>query len=196
MIDRRKFIEALATLSTMSKAQLWTSASVKKDATPCRTTLHPMQKADEFDLESSALRVRLSPTGFLERIENLESQEAYSFSSDTFSITTNKGTFSNVAVRPNMKVSESGIVSYTFVNNGQYSISVNYRLGRSGHYIERWLAIENLVVPIDVLQISFSWTCHDTPPREVIKYDTLGYVHCHCYVYLYLIQIRLPFQTL
>jgi hypothetical protein len=173
MIDRREFIAMLTAAATELRQQVRTPLSGEGKATSSGGRSNAARtSAERCDLESRSLRVCLSAAGGLERIENLESEETYVFSGDRFSITTNKGTFSNQGLKADNRKEENGVISYLFVNRGLYTVSLNYKIGPSGHYLERWLAFEDAAIPLELVKVDLSWGSVDRPPHQVVKYDT------------------------
>lgn len=173
MIDRRQFLAALAAVTAEITKRSATS-STRKEKAARQGAIRNSDQGDSklCDFESPNLRVRLFASGGLDRIENIESGEVYKFSRDRFSIVTNKGTFNSTDRKPETRKDDSGLISYLFINEGQYNVSLNYRLGASGHYIERWVALENVAIPLELIKVSHSWTNTELPPQQAFKYDT------------------------
>ena len=172
MIDRRQLLAMLTAIPAVCKSKIWASGGAEDksgfDALPPGAG----QSVSAHILQSAALLVRLMPTGALQSIQNLESQETYSFVADSFSIDTNHGVFCSRGLKGEMQAVRDGVISYRFVNPGQYAATLNYRLGASGHYIERWLEIDDVAAPLHLLKIGLSWSYDEKPPLQTIKYDT------------------------
>jgi hypothetical protein len=123
-------------------------------------------------LRSQSLEIELLATGAIERITNHAAGETYAFSQDGFAITTSRGVFASCGLVPEVVEGADGLLTYRFRNQDQYVVSLRYRLAANGESIERWLEIEELRVPLDLLKIEIGWAFPDGAPDEAVDYAT------------------------
>jgi hypothetical protein len=166
MIDRRRFIATLAAMSARVKRPF--SASLLA-ATACEAA----RASGRRTLRSRSLEVELLATGAIARITNRGARETYSLSQDTFVITTSSGVFSSRGLASEaVEEGTDGILSYRFRNQGEYVVLLRYRLAANGESIERWLEIEDLRIPLDLLKVEMGWAFEDRSPGEAVDYAT------------------------
>lgn len=123
-------------------------------------------------LRSPSLEIELLPNGAISRINNHVARETYALAQDSFIITTSRGVFTNRGLTPEAVESREGILSYRFRNRHEYAVSLRYRLTANGESVERWLEIEDLRVPLDLLNIQIGSTFADHAPDQAIEYAT------------------------
>jgi hypothetical protein len=123
-------------------------------------------------VRSQSLEVELLATGAIARITNHAAGETYALSQDGFVITTSRGVFSSRGVAPEAVDDADGKRSYRFRNNDEYTVALHYRLTPNAECIERWLEIEDLRVPLELLKIEIGWAFLEQTPDEAVEYDT------------------------
>lgn len=170
MIDRREFIALLSAIATRLKRPFGASLGVVTSVSAAAAS--EVASAPARALRSRALEIEFLANGTIARIINHVAGETYVLSHDNFAITTSRGVFTNRGLAPEAVETADGILSYRFRNPEEYVVSLRYRLAENGECIERWLEIDDLRAPLDLLSIEIGWTFSDSAPDEVVDYAT------------------------
>jgi hypothetical protein len=138
----------------------------------------PLLAASSHVLANDKIRVTISEAGALNSVENLLAAETYSFRSDTFTLDTDRGLFSNSNAQPARVVSgrERLVFHYQFGDGapegaGAIRADLIYTLAGSNGFFRRALSVSN-AAPLRVKRLVLGATTFSTPAQETLHYVT------------------------
>ncbi len=123
-------------------------------------------------LQNRVFKSAISEHGSLQVIQNALAGESYAITEDAFTVLTDRGSFSNRENRPNSFQQTADGFRFVFRNAAGYQAALEYSLGASHNFLERRLILDELKVPLQLLNIQLGRTIFTVPPREMVRYDT------------------------